>query len=299
MKKSTIWIIAIVMGLAFLGLLYLQFSYVEEMVTMKKEQFDESVNRSLYQASRNLEMNETLRYLEKDVQSTERRAFSQDSVMVDGLDGSIRQSHQFAVAADDGTVYSSFQLKTFEMKPSSVPKAMILRKDKSSLSEAAKSMQEIVRQRYVYQKALLDEVVYNILYTASDKPLKERVNFRMLDQDIRAELMNNGVNIPYHFTVSTSDGREVYRCPDYDEEGEKYTYTLAGLHAGIAHHVHLHHRAHLPSEALYRDQERFHQQYDPRVEDTYCLHLAGCTDDERRQRGEGRKDGEALRRSDS
>ena len=224
MKKSTIWIIAIVMGLAFLGLLYLQFSYVEEMVTMKKEQFDESVNRSLYQASRNLEMNETLRYLEKDVQSTERRAFSQDSVMVDGLDGSIRQSHQFAVAADDGTVYSSFQLKTFEMKPSSVPKAMILRKDKSSLSEAAKSMQEIVRQRYVYQKALLDEVVYNILYTASDKPLKERVNFRMLDQDIRAELMNNGVNIPYHFTVSTSDGREVYRCPDYEEEGKEYTY---------------------------------------------------------------------------
>ena len=225
MKKSTIWSIAIVMGLAFLGLLYLQFSYVEEMVKMKKEQFDESVNRSLYQASRNLEMNETLRYLEKDVQATERRAFSQDSMMVDGLDGTIKQSHQFAVAADDGTVYSSFQLKTFEMKPASVPKAMILRKDKSSLSEAAKSMQEIVRNRYVYQKALLDEVVYNILYTASDKPLKERINFRMLDQDIRAELMNNGVNIPYHFTVSTSDGREVYRCPDYTDEGEKYSYT--------------------------------------------------------------------------
>ena len=34
---------------------------------MKKEQFDESVNRALYQASRNLELNETLRYLEKDV----------------------------------------------------------------------------------------------------------------------------------------------------------------------------------------------------------------------------------------
>lgn len=225
MKKSTIWAIAIVMGLSFLGLLFLQFSYVEEMVKMKKEQFDESVNRSLYQASRNLEMNETLRYLEKDVNATERRAFTQDSVMVNGLDGTIRQSHQFAVAADDGTVYSSFQLKTFEMKPASVPKAMILRKDKSSLSEAAKSMQEIVRNRYIYQKALLDEVVYNILYTASDKPLKERVNFRMLDQDIRNELQNNGVNIPYHLTVSTTDGREVYRCPDYTEDGQEYSYS--------------------------------------------------------------------------
>jgi two-component system phosphate regulon sensor histidine kinase PhoR len=212
------------MGFSFLALLFLQFSYVEEMVKMKKEQFDESVNRALYQVSHNMEMNETLRYLEKDVNETERRAFTQDSVMVDGLDGTIKHSHQFAVAADDGTVYSSFQLKTFEMKPSSIPKAMILRKDKNTLADATKTMQEIVRNRYVYQKALLDEVVYNILYTASDKPLKERVNFRMLDQDIRTELINNGINIPYHLTVSTTDGREVFRCPDYTDEGKEFTY---------------------------------------------------------------------------
>ncbi len=224
MKKSTIWTIAVIMGFSFLALLFLQFSYVEEMVKMKKEQFDESVNRSLYQASRNLEMNETLRYLEKDVNATERRAFTQDSIIVDGL-GSIQQSHQFAVTADDGTIYSSFQVKALKMKPASIPKAMILRKDKNSLTEATKSLQEIVRNRYIYQKALLDEVVYNILYTASDKPLKERINFRMLDQDIRAELMNNGINIPYHFTVTTTDGREVYRCPDYEEEGKEYTYS--------------------------------------------------------------------------
>lgn len=224
MKKSTIWAIATIMGFSFLALLFLQFSYVEEMVKMKKEQFDESVNRSLYQVSRNMEMNETLRYLEKDVNATERRAYTQDSVMVDGLDGTIKHSHQFAVAADDGTVYSSFQLKTFEMKPASIPKAIIMRKDKNTLADATKSMQEIVRNRYVYQKALLDEVVYNILYTASDKPLKERVNFRMLDQDIRTELINNGINIPYHLTVSTTDGREVYRCPDFTDEGKEYTY---------------------------------------------------------------------------
>ncbi len=224
MKKSTIWAIAVIMGFSFLALLFLQFSYVEEMVKMKKEQFDESVNRSLYQASRNLEMNETLRYLEKDVNATERRAYTQDSIIVDGL-GSVQQSHQFAVTADDGTIYSSFQVKALKMKPASIPKAMILRKDKNSLTEATKSLQEIVRNRYIYQKALLDEVVYNILYTASDKPLKERINFRMLDQDIRAELMNNGINIPYHFTVSTTDGREVYRCPDYEEEGKEYTYS--------------------------------------------------------------------------
>ena len=76
MKKSTIWTIAVIMGFSFLALLYLQFSYIEEMVKMKKEQFDESVYRSLYQASHDLEMNETARYLEKDVNETERRAFT-------------------------------------------------------------------------------------------------------------------------------------------------------------------------------------------------------------------------------
>ena len=224
MKKSTIWTIAVIMGFSFLALLFLQFSYVEEMVKMKKEQFDESVYRSLYQVSHNLELNETQRYLEQDVNVTERRAFTQDSITVDGL-GSVTHSHQFAVAADDGTIYSSFQVKALKMKPASIPKAMILRKDKNSLEDAAKTMQEIVRNRYVYQKALLDEVVYNILYTASDKPLKERINFRMLDSDIRNELANNGINIPYHFTVSTSDGREVYRCPDFEEKGKEFTYS--------------------------------------------------------------------------
>ena len=227
MKKSAIWAIAIVMGLSFLGLLYLQISYIEEMAKMKKEQFDESVNRSLYQASHNLELNETLRYLEKDVNETERRAYRQDSILSRSgkLNDVIQHSHQYSVSGKDGTIYSSFELKTITTKPSTVPKAMILKSDKNSISAASKSLQEIVRNRYVYQKALLDEVVYNILYTASDKPLKERVNFKMLDQDIRVELLNNGINIPYHLTVATADGREVYRCPDYTEKGEEYTYS--------------------------------------------------------------------------
>ena len=194
---------------------------------MKKEQFDESVNRALYQASRNLELNETLRYLEKDVNETERKASKMDSVGTRSgqLDGTIQHSHQYSVVGKDGTVYSSFELKTIATNPANKPKAMILRSDKNLLNETQKSLQEIVKNRYVYQKALLDEVVYSILYSASDKPLKERINFKQLDQDLKAEMMNNGINIPYHFTVTTQDGREVYRCPDYTDEGEEYSYS--------------------------------------------------------------------------
>ncbi|MBR5919283.1 MAG: HAMP domain-containing histidine kinase [Prevotella sp.] len=227
MKQRTIWTIAIIMGGSFLALLFLQLQYIREMAEMKKEQFDESVNRALYQASRNLELNETQRYLEKDINEAERRSFSVDSVGTRSgqPDGTIQQSHQYSVVGKDGTIYSSFMLKTIETKPSQKPKAMILRKDRNAISEANKSMQEIMKNRYIYQKALVDEVVYSILYSASDKPLKERINFKLLDQDLKAELMNNGINLPYHFLVTTQDGREVYRCPEYSEEGEENVYS--------------------------------------------------------------------------
>lgn len=227
MKKKTIWIIAIIMGISFLGLIYLQVKYAKEMLSTKKEQFDESVNRALYQASRNLELNETLRYLEKDVNETERRAFRKDSIShANGLNnGTVQHSTQYAVTGYDGTLYSSFELTTLTMKPQNMPKAMILRNDKNQISQTSKTLQEIVRNRYVYQKALLDEVVYSLLYSASEKPLKERINFKMLDQDLKSELMNNGINIPYHFKVTTYDGREIYRCPDYSDEGEEFNYS--------------------------------------------------------------------------
>ena len=70
------------MGLSFLSLLYLQVSYIEEMVKMRKEQFDESVKRSLFQAAKNLEYDETLRYLEKDVAETERAARAYDQFFI-------------------------------------------------------------------------------------------------------------------------------------------------------------------------------------------------------------------------
>ena len=81
-------------------LLFLQLKYIQEMVDMKKEQFDESVNRSLYQASRNLELNETLQYLEKDVNETERKAHRQDSLAARGSisDSTTQTSHQYSMA---------------------------------------------------------------------------------------------------------------------------------------------------------------------------------------------------------
>lgn len=219
------------MALSFLSLLYLQVSYIEEMVRMRREQFEESVQRGLVQACKNIELVETKKYLEDDVAATERAAqlsrqqgqSVQGGEANDSIDGGtvVVQSHQYTIQTPDGINYSSsFELKKFNAGSAArLPKPLI--STGKNIPQTSKALQEILRDRYVYQRDLLDEVIYRILYTASDKPLSKRVNFKQLDLFLKTELMNNGIDIPYHFTVTDRDGNEVYRCPDYTPDGNE------------------------------------------------------------------------------
>lgn len=199
------------MGASFIALLSLQVRYIEEMVTMRREQFDESVKRSLYNAAHNLELYETMKYLEKDAVESER--MSQLDKQGIGV-----EIHQYDIKSNKDGKVSSFEMRAIVM-----PRRP--QQEKKNIPDASRSLQDIVRSRYVHQRALMDEVIYKILYTASNQPLEQRINFRALDRDLQAELLNNGIDIPYHFTVSTSDGREVYRCADYETEGEDASYS--------------------------------------------------------------------------
>ncbi len=217
MKKRTIVIIAIIMGMSFTALLILQLTYMRAMAQMKREQFDESVNRALYQAARNVELNETLRYLEKDLSAQQN---TQDSTLSDKASAA---THSTNIASQPS--YHTFEWRTRTAHPAAMPKGIILNSDRRAAAETSRSMQAMLHNRYLYQKALVDEVVYRLLDTAAAQPLEERINFKQLDQDIKAELLNNGLNIPYHFLVSTADGREVYRCPDYTVSKNSVAYS--------------------------------------------------------------------------
>ena len=167
MSKKTIWTIAVIMGVSFLALLLLQLNYIEEMAEMKKEQFDESVNRALYQASRNMELNETLRFLEKDINANELK----DSTITN-RSSSINSSTNNISSKHTINKYQSFEKKLMQNNPALTPKAMILNNDSNSISATRKKMKELVRNRYIYQKALLEEVVYNLSLIHISEPTR-------------------------------------------------------------------------------------------------------------------------------
>ena len=224
MKKSTIWILGGIMGLSFLSLLYLQVSYIEEMVRMRREQFEESVQRSLDQVCRNIELMETKNYLEADAAAVEKAA--QMAKELDAADNAhvsddemVKYTQRYSIKTNGGL--SRFE---WEMKIEPNLSKPIISTGKN-IPQTARTLQEILNDRYVHQRALLDEVIYNILRTASDKPLKKRVNFKQLDAFLKTELRNNGISIPYHFTVTDRMGTMVYHCSDYVPDGNENLYS--------------------------------------------------------------------------
>lgn len=220
MKKSTIWILGIVMALSFLGLLYLQLKYIEEMVKTRNEQFDASVKRSLYQVSKNIEYEETKQWLEEDIRETEMKGFT-----IPSSSESLIEQKGYTIVSKDGTI-SSFELKTMTNKPATLPKAVISSKHgMNTIPQTSRTLTEAVKNRFLYGRTLIDEVVIQMLKRASDKPIEERVDFTKLSSYLKSEFINNGINIPYHFSVINKYGREVYRCSDWEDKGSEYSYT--------------------------------------------------------------------------
>ena len=224
MKKSTIWILGIIMGLSFLGLLYLQVSYIEEMAEMRRGHFEESVQRSLDQVCRNIELDETRNYLEADIAVMEKRAR-----MDQGKDGSdtvrvsdeevMKYTQRYSISSLGGINHIEWEMK---IEPN-MSKPII--SSGKNISQSSRTLMEVLRDRYVHQRDLLNEVVHDILHTASYKPLDERVNFKRLDDYLNVELRNNGINIPYHFTVTDRMGATLYRCSDYVPDGSENIYS--------------------------------------------------------------------------
>lgn len=215
MKKTTIIILGIVMGVSFTSLLVMQMRYIEEITSLRHEHFEETVSRSLYETAHQLELSEAKRYLEQGTDALDELQ-TMDSVYVGTDSTSIPPTHQVETkeegvfARHKMTASTNLSDKFFTKKGSNAQQ---------------RSLQEMMAMRYATEKNLLEEVIYSILYTANDRPLAERIDFTELDQTLRAQLNNNGINIPYHFSVSTSNGQVVYQCSDYDEAGSRLTFT--------------------------------------------------------------------------
>ena len=227
MKKSTIWLLGIVMIVAFFSLLFLQVRYMESSMSVRTDQFNEMVKRSLINVSRELEQEQTRRYLEKDMLESERiysqysqprtsgtSIISQQTTTITNPDGSessieeiIHERSVVSTGVGSGNVFLSSK------------------KDGNTISKTSYDLQQSLSKRYLYEQGLLNEVILKILYKASDDPIQERINFYDLEKYIRSELLNNALNVPFSFQVVDYNNKIVFSSPGFSTKDNNAIYT--------------------------------------------------------------------------
>ncbi len=215
MRKSTIWLLAVVMAFAFAGLLFLQVKYVSIILKKSSEQFNETVKRSLHQVSKNLELDETQRYLEEDLKRDE-SYYLQNNQDPQEIAQTITQQ-KLQIKDANGNILQIDQLHSFSQKFE--PLSSLDKKQTSNnIISTSQDLQKTLMRRLKYQNALMQEVLVNILNTANLKPIQERVDFKKLNNYLKSEFINNGLNLPFIFFVINKDGKIVYQSGEIKKE---------------------------------------------------------------------------------
>lgn len=208
MKKSTIWLLTIVMAITIGALLYFQIIYLERMVKMREEQFSGSVMRSLYATSGYLERQETLYFLEQDANVLENSFYLNE-------DGTPILS-----AEEEGSLLNEAR----ELTPKIDPHRGYGQANQN-LSRRYQTLREVIRTQYLYQKGLLNEVILTILRDAESRPAIVRADSTMIKSYLRTELANNGLDVPFAVAVFDSRGNQVYETQGYEEKPARDVYS--------------------------------------------------------------------------
>ncbi|HLP04752.1 MAG TPA: HAMP domain-containing sensor histidine kinase [Paludibacter sp.] len=201
MKKTTIWILIICMLLSFVGLIALQARYVRINAEVIEDQFNDNVQRSLFQTVSLVEENEALEYLGQtlegdDYSGNQNRLLSFDE-------------RNIKFKNDIDSVAASLKLTSEQLNRPSI--RLSTRHGKATIEETSRYLQEKFRQNFSRSKTILDQAVFRWMKEVDKKEISERVNFEELNGILEKVLVNNGVALPFYYSVVDKQGKVIYK----------------------------------------------------------------------------------------
>lgn len=207
MKKQTIWLLSILMAMAFIGLLCIQIFYMRNIVRIRYEQFSQGVRQSLVAVAMHLEQDEVKHFLEDEVRQVES---SQVYPQYMGDAVSRRGGLKYSFTTTSG-------LETDLTIKGDVSELSRLQGDSRSggVGMHFRSMQDVYRDHYLYQKGVLDDVILTIISKASNRPISERADSSLVRTYLRQELDTLGLRVPFEYAVVNHAGTVLYKSGGY------------------------------------------------------------------------------------
>jgi hypothetical protein len=194
------------MALTFVGLLCIQIFYMKSIVKIRDEQFAQAARQSLLAVAVHLEQDEAKYFLEENVRQVE-----SSSIYSQYLGDQVPQL--------GGIKYSFTTSSGLEadltIKGAVSELSKLQRRSNSNVIDHYKTMQDAYRDKYLYQKGMIDDVILNIISSASNRPIRERADSAVVCKYLRQELDTLGLCVPFEFALVNYSGTTLYKSDEF------------------------------------------------------------------------------------
>jgi two-component system phosphate regulon sensor histidine kinase PhoR len=231
MSRKFLWIIAIFMGFAMIALIMVQTYWINNAYRLKEKQFRQAVDRALYHVVNEIQERETIWNImdEADVfDSTwqEEMAywehFNLDVNTRMGQDGQLdhsmyfsqrtkpgHQQHELTIVAGD-SIYRIEQDSELSFVDTSL---------EGEIRFYQPQIREKIEKKMAENRIFIDRIMERMI-SPPGIPIEQRVDPEYLDQVIRRQFLNNGIDLEYEFAILRGNKDLAYRSSGYYYNGQ-------------------------------------------------------------------------------
>jgi signal transduction histidine kinase len=236
MKEKIIWVLIIAVLVSLIALIGLQSFWIENAFNVKEQQFKQQVNIALTSIVKSLQKEETAYLLIKELNSLPDDSIEKSNDKIDNNKVHTVQQKNSKSLNFSKEIYLSSQShqEQFKAKISVVPdhgtdaKKGNPGQNNGSSIELNKKDMKYSDVKNVYSKSLSHkkQLVENILkkLTKTHLKLEDRVDKKNLDRIIGAELILNGINLPYRYAVKDEDGSSIFKSDSFSNRDKNVKY---------------------------------------------------------------------------
>jgi two-component system phosphate regulon sensor histidine kinase PhoR len=221
MSKRFLWIIAVFMSLAMVGLIIVQAYWIGNAIDIKEKQFNQLVTKALTDISEKIRQQETVFHIIDEIEPIDTSQTSEGHSRVEVQVSASQYLEEFSVRVPENNPKIKVHSEGFQIYQRSTPAGdhsniAIITEDTTQLGDRPRvivdsegvhtitwispgQIRREIESQMKEEQVFLDRVISRMMVPPLS--IKERISPELLDKIIRKALVNNGIDLNYEYAV--------------------------------------------------------------------------------------------------
>ena len=230
MSRKFLWVIAIFMGFAMIALIIVQTYWINNAYRLKENQFRQAVDRALYNVVNEIQERETIWHIMDEAEVfdsswQEEMAFWEgyqfDFNASLGPDGRLDQSLYFSQRSNPGHQGHQLTIITDDSVLRIGQDSGFIHVDSSyegNIRFYQPQIRKKIEKKMTENRVFIDRIMERMI--SPEAPIDQRIDPEYLDQVIRRQFLNNGIDLDYEFAILRGNMDLAYQSSGYYHDGE-------------------------------------------------------------------------------